>query len=61
VSTPLSIGITTRNRPDALRRCVASIRRVLGPPGAALEVIVFDDNSSVPAVEQLGTPPPTFA
>jgi GT2 family glycosyltransferase len=51
---PLTIGITTRNRPAALRRCVASIRGVLGASGAALELIVFDDNSDVPAAEQLG-------
>jgi GT2 family glycosyltransferase len=51
--SPLTIGITTRNRPDALRRSVASIRRVLGPSRPGLELIVFDDNSDVPASEQL--------
>lgn len=48
--TPLTIGITTRNRPDALRRCIASIARALGD---APEVLVFDDASEVPAAEQI--------
>src|SRR5687768_5423439 len=51
---PLTIGIATRNRPEALRRCVASIRNVLGSSDWTVEVIVFDDNSTVPAAEQLG-------
>jgi GT2 family glycosyltransferase len=44
----LTIGITTRNRPDALRRCLRSLAAVahLSP-----EVIVFDDASSTPVRE----------
>ena len=38
--TPISIGITTRNRPRSLEACLASIRRVLG---AHHDVMVFDD------------------
>ena len=46
----LTIGITTRNRPDALRRCLRSLAAVahLSP-----EVIVFDDASSTPVHECL--------
>jgi len=64
--TPLTIGITTRNRPVALRRCLESITRVLGGsaalprlPGSRapgppdIEVLVFDDNSDAPVPEQL--------
>ena len=42
---PLTIGITTRNRADALRRAIASLHhlRHLDP-----EVLVFDDASNVP-------------
>ena len=48
----LTIGITTRNRPDALRRCLRSLAAVahLSP-----EVIVFDDASSTPVRECLAT------
>ena len=56
--TPISIGITTRNRPASLRACLQSIARVLGP---AHDVMVFDDESDVPVSEQLegveGLPP----
>lgn len=52
--TPLTVGITTRNRPDALRRCLASIARVLG---SGIEVLVFDDGSDVPAAQQLAGEP----
>ena len=48
--TALTIGITTHNRPDAVRRCLASISQVLGD---AVEVLVFDDGSNVPAAQQL--------
>jgi GT2 family glycosyltransferase len=50
----LSIGITTRNRPDALRACLASLGviRSLGP-----EVLVFDDRSSPPAADQAAVCP----
>lgn len=42
----LSIGITTRNRPQALERCLASLD-ALQP--LAPEVLVFDDGSDPPA------------
>lgn len=48
--TPITIGITTRNRPAALRRCLESIAAVLGP---SPEVLVFDDASQVPAAQQI--------
>jgi GT2 family glycosyltransferase len=46
----LTIGITTRNRPDALRRCLRSLAAVsqLSP-----EVIVFDDASEPPVLQCL--------
>jgi GT2 family glycosyltransferase len=47
---PLTIGITTRDRPESLRRCLASIAQVLG---RAHDVIVFDDGSTTLAVEQI--------
>lgn len=50
--TAITIGVTTRNRPAALRRCLESIARV----HPAAEVIVFDDNSEVPADRQFGLP-----
>ena len=45
----VSVGITTRDRPDALRRCLASLRHIahLEP-----EVLVFDDASADPAEGQ---------
>lgn len=46
----LTIGITTRNRPEALRRCLASISSVLGNTP---EVLVFDDASEPPAARQV--------
>jgi GT2 family glycosyltransferase len=46
----LTVGITTRDRPDALRRCVQSLRHLAH---LAPEVIVFDDASRQPAVDQL--------
>jgi GT2 family glycosyltransferase len=42
----LSVGITTRNRPDALERCLASLE-ILAP--LSPEVLVFDDGSEPPA------------
>jgi GT2 family glycosyltransferase len=47
----LTIGITTRNRPDALARCLASL-----VPLASLapEVLVFDDGSDPPAAAEGG-------
>jgi GT2 family glycosyltransferase len=58
----LTIAITTRNRPEALRRCLASIATALGTPSKPpsppapqlpIEVLVFDDNSDVPVLQQL--------
>ncbi len=54
-STPrLTVGITTRNRPESLQRCVESLRHIdhLSP-----EILVFDDASEVPAVETLRAAP----
>jgi GT2 family glycosyltransferase len=50
----LTVGITTRNRPASLERCVASLRHIayLSP-----EVLVFDDASAVPVSTAL-TPHP---
>ncbi len=42
---PLTIGITTRNRPLAIERCVRSLA-CLGP--LVSRVLVFDDGSDVP-------------
>jgi GT2 family glycosyltransferase len=46
----LTVGITTRNRPESLLRCVDSLRYIehLEP-----EIIVFDDASEVPVRETL--------
>ncbi len=46
----LTIGITTRDRPEALERCLRSLALVshLSP-----EVLVFDDASSPPVREQV--------
>jgi GT2 family glycosyltransferase len=46
----LTVGITTRNRPESLRRCVESLRHIdhLEP-----EILVFDDASEIPAAETL--------
>ena len=50
----LTVGITTRNRPASLLRCVESLRHIeyLAP-----EIIVFDDASEVPARETLKSHP----
>jgi GT2 family glycosyltransferase len=50
----LSIGITTRNRPQALARCLGSLDalRALAP-----EVLVFDDGSEPPATVEGATLP----
>ncbi len=56
--TPISIGITTRNRPESLRACLQSIARVFG---SGHDVLVFDDESDQPVADQLagiaGLPP----
>jgi GT2 family glycosyltransferase len=46
----LTVGITTRDRPESLNRCVRSLTHIahLEP-----EIIVFDDGSRVPVTEQL--------
>lgn len=48
----LTVGITTRNRPESLRACLASIAVIqdLNP-----EVLVFDDASSPPAALEAGS------
>ncbi len=46
----LTIGITTRDRPESLRRCLESLRHLAH---LAPHVIVFDDASSTPASERL--------
>jgi len=45
----LTVGITTRNRPEALRACLASMPLIasLDP-----EILVFDDASDIPASDQ---------
>ena len=50
----LTVGITTRNRPASLRRCVESLRHIahLSP-----EILVFDDATDVP-VSTVLTPHP---
>lgn len=58
--TRLTVGITTRNRPESLRRCVASLA-VLAP--LSPRVLVFDDASDLPAAGEVtgeggtGAPP----
>jgi GT2 family glycosyltransferase len=46
----LTVGITTRNRPESLNRCLQSLRLLdaLSP-----EILVFDDASSPPAIEAI--------
>ena len=46
----LTVGITTRNRPESLRRCVDSLRHI---EHLAPEILIFDDASEVPAAEVL--------
>jgi N-acetylglucosaminyl-diphospho-decaprenol L-rhamnosyltransferase len=54
MSRQLSVGITTRDRPAALRACLASLAAIrhLDP-----EVLLFDDGSTVPAAEQIHASP----
>jgi len=49
VTRALTVGITTRNRPESLRACLASIAVI---QDLAPEVLVFDDASSPPAALQ---------
>ena len=51
----LTVGITTRNRPHSLRRCLASLT-VLGD--LLSEVIVVDDSSDAPVQPLLADVPP---
>ena len=46
----LTVGITTRNRPAALRACLASLSTVAH---LAPEVLLFDDGSTPPASKQI--------
>lgn len=50
----LTIGITTRNRPESLRRCIRSLEHL---SHLAPEILVFDDASDEPAGDQLGALP----
>ena len=52
MSASLAVGITTRNRPAALERCLASLATLLP---LAPEVLVFDDGSE-PAATAAGAP-----
>jgi GT2 family glycosyltransferase len=57
VSTTLTVGITTRDRPAALRACLASLP-IIGH--LAPEILLFDDGSTPPASKQIdGIPVPT--
>src|SRR5262245_50858805 len=49
-SPRLTVGITTRNRPVSLQRCVESLRHI---DHLAPEVLIFDDASEVPAADSL--------
>ena len=50
----VTVGITTRDRPESLSRCVRSRAHIaqFDP-----EVIIFDDASRVPATKQLACLP----
>jgi GT2 family glycosyltransferase len=52
----LTIGITTKNRPESLRACLESLESLRGMP---IEVLVFDDGSDPPVEASLpaGLPP----
>ena len=50
----LTVGIATRNRPDSLARCVASLA-ILGD--LVSDIIVIDDSSDVPVLPVLETLP----
>lgn len=52
----LSIGITTKNRPEALHACLESLESLRGLP---LEILVYDDGSEPPVEGSLpaGLPP----
>ena len=50
MSDTISVGITTRDRPAALRACLESLRIARD---LIAETLVFDDGSRQPAVETL--------
>ena len=50
----LTVGITTRNRSESLRRCVDSLRHI---DHLAPEILIFDDASEVPVAETLKSHP----
>lgn len=54
----ITVGIVTRNRPDMLRRSVASLVAIAD---LVEEVIVVDDTSDVPAADELRDVPPSLA
>src|SRR3954469_206852 len=56
--SPLTVGVVTKNRPDSLRDCLASLA-VLGE--ALAEAIVVDDTSSVPIDGALVNLPPALS
>ena len=54
-TTPrLTVGVTTRNRPASLQRCVDSLQHIAH---LAPEILVFDDASEMPAADVLGANP----
>jgi GT2 family glycosyltransferase len=54
----VTLGIATKNRPDSLRKCLASLE-LLGDSLA--EIIVVDDTSDVPVADALEQMPPGVA
>jgi GT2 family glycosyltransferase len=52
---PLTVGVTTRNRPDSLVRCIASLEQ-LG--GLVADIIVVDDASDAAVEGALARMPP---
>jgi GT2 family glycosyltransferase len=56
--TGLTVGITTRNRPESLRRCLSSLQ-VLG--NRLNEVIVVDDSSDPAVAATMAGVPPAIA
>jgi GT2 family glycosyltransferase len=50
----LTVGITTRNRPESLRRCVESLRHI---EHIAPEILIFDDASEIPVSETVPPQP----
>src|SRR3990170_9057229 len=54
----LTVGVTTRNRPQSLARCLRSLE-MLG--ALATEIIVVDDSSDVPVAQSIGPLPSPVA